>query len=181
MSDQNNEELKNILGNLDNLLSQTDLKDVTSEGNGFQDLPDGYYLGEVEKAELTISKKSREPMVAFQFKIIEDGRSSTEDGEFVPLKGTKNRKIFIYYLLKDDSSIKRFVTDMLKFEGEEAGVPLLEKEYFTNSALIEDALDVLVGRAIYIQVSTNEKDDGSKSTWNNMISWKRAEKIGLMD
>ena len=68
---------------------------------------------------------------------------------------------------------------MLKFEGETAGEPLLGKEYFTNSALIEDALDILVGMRIYCQSSTTVNDDDTTSVWKNLISWKRAAALNL--
>ena len=68
---------------------------------------------------------------------------------------------------------------MLKFEGDEPGVPLLGKEYFTNSDLIEDALEVLKGMRIYIHNTVTEKDDGTSSTWANVLSWKNANGLGL--
>lgn len=180
---ENRDELQSILGTLNDLLGSTDLKDVTSETTGYQELADGYYLSEVESAKLTVSKSSKQPMVAFQFKVVEDGKDAEIDEEgnvtITEIKGTKNRKIFLYYVLKDDMSVKRFVNDMLKFEGDEEGVSLLEKEYFTRAELLEDALEVLEGRRIYIQVSTTEKNDGTKSTWQNLISWKRATALEL--
>lgn len=175
-----NENMTDVFANLDSLLAKTDLKDVTSEGAGFEELPDGYYLCEVEKAELKESKTSHMPMVAFQFKVVEDGLTvKSEMEDWSSIKGSKNRKIFIYYVLKDDSSVRRFVTDMLKFEGTTPGESLLEKECFTNSALIEDALDILKGYQVYIQVSTSENADGTTSSWKNLISWKRANSLGL--
>lgn len=179
---ENKEELEKVLGTLDGLLQQTNLEDVTSESAGFEELPDGYYLCEVEKANLTTSKSSGQPMVAFQFKVNDDGYNAELNGEEVNITRiakTKNRKVFIYYTLKDETSVKRFVTDMLKFEGENVGESLLGKEYFTNSQLLEDALDVLIGMKIYIKINTNEKDDGSTSTWRNLISWKRAAALEL--
>ena len=68
---------------------------------------------------------------------------------------------------------------MLKFEGDTAGESLLPKEAFLSSETIEDALDILIGKRIYIQVSTTVNDDDSKSTWNNLISWKRAAALEL--
>ena len=121
-------------------------------------------------------------MVAFQFKVSDDGYNAELDGEEVNItriSKTKNRKVFIYYTLKDETSVKRFVTDMLKFEGENPGEPLLGKEYFTNSQLLEDALEVLIGMQIYIKINTSEKNDGSTSTWRNLISWKRAAALEL--
>ena len=173
------ENMNEMLNSLDNLLNNIDLSDVSADGTGFQDLPEGYYLSEVENAELKESKSSHQPMVAFQFKVIEDGVTVNDNGEFEPVKKSKNRKVFIYYVLKDDTSIRRFVQDMLKFEGEKENEPILTKEYFTNSELLNDALDILKGMRIYIQFSTNIKDDDTVSTWKNLISWKRAKALEL--
>lgn len=177
------DEMKNMFDELDSLLGNTDLTDVSEDGAGFSELPDGYYLSEVESAELTVSKTSKKPMVKFQMKVVEDGLDAkiNADGDIKlsHLKKTKNRKIYMYYVLKDEAAIKRFVADMLKFEGETAGQPLLSKEYFTTSELLTDALDCLVGMRIYVQVSTTENDDDTKSTWNNLISWKRAKALEL--
>lgn len=177
------EEIKALHAQLDQLLNNTDLTDVSAESTGFQELPDGYYNCEVEKAELKISKSSGLPMAAFQFKVVEDGYMAELDDKqnvsLTPLNKTKNRKIFINYVLKNDTWVRRFVTDMLKFEGEEEGEPFLPKEAFTTSETIEDALAALTGKRIYIQVSTSVNDDDSKSTWNNLISWKRAAALEL--
>lgn len=178
-----NNELKSLFGELDNLLSKTDLSNVTSESAGFENLPDGYYLCEVTKAELKQSKTSKQPMVAFQLKTVDNGYSATfdENGETTlnSIDKTKNRTIFLYYVLKDERSIKRFVTDMLKFEGEKPGEPFLSKEYFTTSEVLTDALDLLVGLRIYVQISTTENDDETSSTWQNLVSWKRASMLEL--
>lgn len=174
--------MKSLKSELNALLSNVDFSDVTSESAGFTQLPDGYYLCEVEKAELKTSKTTKKPMVSFQLKITENGFAVTinEDGstEFEELKKTVNRKLFVHYVIKDEQSVKRFAADMLKFENEN-GDPILEKEYFMNADVLEDALDILVGMKIYVQVSTTTNDDDTTSTWNNFISWKRAAKLEL--
>lgn len=172
-------DLTNVLNSLNNILSNTDLSDVSAESNNFTELPDGYYLSEVESAILTESKSSHLPMVAMTFKVVEDGRGTNKDGEFFDLKKTKNRKIFMYYVLKDEVAVRRYVADMLKFEGDVEGQPLLDKECFTNSELLVDALDILTGMRVYIQISTTENQDKSTSTWKNLISWKRAKALEL--
>lgn len=178
-----NKNLKNVFNVLDELLSSADLSNVTAESTGFAELKDGYYLCEVKKAELKVSKSSGQPMAAFQFKVIEDGTDfrfdSKDKGTAVKLKGTKNRTIFKYFVLKDENSVLRFAGEMLRFEGETPGEPLLTKEYFTSSELIEDALEVLEGMHIYVHMSTNKNDDGTSSQWANIITWKTAAKLGL--
>lgn len=173
-----NKDMTAVFKSLDAILGKTELADVTSESNNFQELPDGYYLCEVEKAELKESKTSHQPMVVFQFKTVEDGIGVGEDTDFINLKKTKNKKVFLYYVLKDENAVRRFVTDMLKFEAEQ-DTPILGKEYFTNSELLVDALDILVGMRVYIQCSTNKNDDGTSSNWKNLISWKRARLLEL--
>ena len=174
---------QSLYSQLDDLLKQTDLTDVSAESTNYSELPDGYYNCEVDKIDIKLSKTSSKPMVSFQFSITEDGYSVEVDEKMnatlIPIKKTKNRKIFINYVLKNDTSVKRFVTDMLKFEGETPGESLLPKEAFTTSEVLEDALDLLIGQRIYVQVSTTTKDDDTKSTWNNIISWKRAAALEL--
>lgn len=180
MADKN---IKNLFDQLDSLLGSSDIKDVTAESTGFTPLKDGYYLCEVKNAELKPSKTSGKLMVAFQLKVVEDGTSFNFDvndkATPVTLKGTKNRMIFKYFTLGDEAAVKRFVADMLKFEGDEPGKPLLSKEYFTNSELVEDALEILVGMRIYAKIETSEKADGTETTWTNFVSWTTAAKIGL--
>lgn len=181
------EDNKQLFSTIDNLLSNVDLKDVTAESTGFQNLPDGYYLSEVVSAKLTTSKAGQ-PMAAFTFKIVEDGKSADVDANgnsiLNKIKNSKGRQLWMYYVLKDEQSIKRFVQDMLKFEGDEPGVPLLEKECFTKAELINEALECLTGMRIFINISTSIKEDAdgkevSRSTWQNLISWKRAKLLEL--
>lgn len=167
-----------VFNTLNDILKKTNLADVTSESGSFQELKDGYYLCEVVNAELKESSKN-DPMVSFRLKIAEDGLSVSDEGDFETIKNSKGRTVFINYVLKDDTSVRRFVSDMLKFEGDTEGEPILGKEYFLSSETLVDALDILTGLCIYVQVSTSEKSDGTKSTWQNLISWKRANALEL--
>lgn len=175
----NEKDMSNIFKALDNILGQADLSDVTAENTPFSELPDGYYLTEVEKAELKESKSSHMPMVAFQLNVVEDGLGIDENGKFFDLKKTKGRKVFLYYVLKDEASVRRFAADMLKFEGSEQDKPILDKEYFMNSQTLVDALDILVGMRIYCQSSTTINKDDTTSNWKNLISWKRVRMLEL--
>ena len=171
---------------LDESLGSVDLDDVTSEKSGseFEELPEGYYLCEVKKAELTKSKSSGNPMIKIQFKVIENGIgvdvNEKGDAVFVDIPKSKNRCMFKYYVLRDEKSVKTYVSDMLKFEGSEPGVPLLEKELFLSSVTMSEALNLLEGSQIHIQVSVSEnKTTKEKSSWQNLISWSRAAKLEL--
>lgn len=175
------------MDSLDSLLSETKLDDVSAESNGgFEDLPEGYYLSVLEKAELTISKSSGSPMVSLTFKVVEDGVTEVVDEKgYVKkdyIKNSKGRKLFKHYPFKDSSSVKRFVADMLKFEGSEPDTPILEKECFTTKELLGEALDVLssVQPQIFIQVQKSTNKQGQTTNWNNLISWKRAKTLELV-
>lgn len=172
-----------LYSQLNQVLGNTDLSDVSAESSGFSELPEGYYLCEVEKSELKTSKSSGMPMAAFQFKICEDGIDvqvdEKNDIHLSQIKGSKNRKIFKYYTLKDETSVRRFVTDMLKFEGDNEGESLLPKEAFMTAETLADALDVLIGLRVYVQVSITTNDKDENSTWYNLISWKRAKALEL--
>lgn len=167
--------------NLNSLLQTVDWDTVTDESS-FDDLPEGFYLCEVEKAELKPNKANTNEQVSFQFKVVENGYTETIDNrgysKLAPISGTANRKVFKHYPFKDVAGIKRFVTDMLKFEGSEPGVPLLEKEYFMTAEIIPDALDLLVGRRIYIQANYKEYQ-GKQNCWYDLVSWDRVKEMDL--
>lgn len=174
-----NEQLFKTLGAL---LGNTKLDDITADSTDFPELPDGYFLCSVEKTELKENKKNK-PMVTFTFTTVEDGLDVQLDDYGVPFRivreKTENKKLWVHFVIDDESKIRRFVTAMLKFEGDELGVPLLEKECFTSPELLEEALEILVGCQIYVHRSTTLNRDGTESTWNNLVSWKRAAELEL--
>lgn len=152
------------------------------ENNDFDDLPEGYYLCEVENAVLKENKAQTNQQVSFTFKIVQDGLAEELDdnGDSVwkDVSGTHNRKIFKHYPFKDEKGVRRFVSDMLKFEGETPGEPLLTAEYFMTEETFPDALDILKGMQIYVQAAIKEYQ-GKKNVWYELISWDRAAKLGL--
>lgn len=172
-------DMSKVFSSINEILSKSNIDNVSSESVGFQELPDGYYLCEVIDAALTESKTSGLPMTMLAFKVVEDGFAPSIDGGWTVLNKTKNRQLRKYWTFKDENSVQRFVSDMLKFEGETEGESLLSKEYFTSAELVEEAIQLLVGLRIFIQLDTTEKDDGSKSQWSNLVSWKRAAKLEL--
>lgn len=176
----------NITNILDSLLGKVDLENVTASSNENRDLPEGYYLCEVEDAVLGETKNGDNkgmPLVTLTMKVCEDGIGIKVDdsgnAKFSTLTSTKNKKVWLYYSLKDEDSIKRFVGDMLKFEGEVEGEPLLEKDYFLNASLLCDALEILKGMRLYVQISTSKNKNGEVQTWKNLISWKRVKALEL--
>lgn len=190
---------ENKVIDLDSLLASTNLDDVSADSAGYSDLPSGNYLCEVVSAELTSSKSSGLPMVSFRFKILENGivEKTDEEGNvyFARAKGTANRNIFKHYVLKDQASIKSLTSDLLKYEGEEAGVPILDEILTTtdengkkkivipNSEVLVGCLEVLIGLTIYVKADTRpDKNDPSKNnTWVNLVSWTRVGQLGLLE
>lgn len=169
-------QLQNIYSSVNKILEAIDTNQVTAESSdAYSQLPDGYYLSEVSKVEMTTSKSSGQPMIAWQFKTVEDGVTINENLNKSLIKNTTKKTIFMYHVLKDQNSVERFISDALKFEGDEAGKPFLEKEYFTNAETLHDALDLLIGLRIWLHVDT----DNNNATWTRLVSWKRATKLEL--
>ena len=110
--------LNEISKTLDSLLAQADLSSTTSEGRS-KELPDGYYLSEVEEAKLGDSSNGN-PMVTIKFRIVEDGLKSVIDEAgndiLVPAQNTKGNTIYVNYVLTNNLNLGFFVSDMLKFE-----------------------------------------------------------------
>lgn len=172
--------------NLSDLLSQVNW-DTIGEENTFEDLPEGYYLCEVKKAELKENKAQTNMQASFQFSIVEDGFAESLDSKgnsvlhYIP--GTKGKRIFKHYAFKTPDNVKRFANDMLKFEKpENPGESLLTVEFFMTQEVIPDALELLesMNMRIFIQARYTEKD-GKKNCWYDLISWKRAKEMGLWE
>lgn len=174
--EEKEEQLQNIFSSVNKILGSIDTNQVTADSSdAYSQLPDGYYLSEVAKVEMTTSKSSGQPMIAWQFKTVEDGVTIDENLNKALIKNTTKKTIFMYHVLKDQNSVERFISDALKFEGDEAGKPFLEKEYFTTAETLHDALDLLVGLRIWLHIDT----DNNNSTWTRFVSWKRATKLEL--
>lgn len=175
--------LNDIFAKLDATIGAVDLSAITNESTGFSEVPGGYYLCEVEKASLGASKKG-DPMIKFQFNIVEDGKKNDDGEGFVTLAKTKGRKLFKNYVIKDAGGVSRYVSDMLKFEDpNERGKPLLPAEAYKNHETIEMALQMLVGNRIYCfnDVKIDEENPENKSVWLNLLTWNRATDLGLTE
>ena len=171
--------MNNAFDQLNDLLSSININDIDAESNELrEELPDGYYLSELISAEFKESKSSHQPMIAMKFQTVEDGLTLNDEGnDLVNLDNTARKYIYVYYVLKDEKTLKRFISDMLKFE-DRNGNSMLSKDYFAESTLFMDALDVITGSRIYIQSSTSDYN-GQKSSWKNLVSWKRASMLEL--
>lgn len=190
---------ENKVIDLDSLLSGTNLDDVSAESSGYEDLPSGYYLTEVVEAKLRSSKSSGLPMVSFRFKTIQPGivEQTDEEGNvfYARAKRTMNRTIFKHYVLKDQQSVKTLTSDLLKYEGEVAGTPVLDdiltttdangkkKIQIPSSEILSGCLEVLTGLTIFIKADTRpDKNDPTKNnTWSNLVSWSRVGDLGLLE
>ena len=185
-------DLSEISKTLDELCGKTDLSKTTEEGASF-DLPDGYYLCEVKKADLTATRQSGLPMVSMEFLSVEDGKKTVVDEQgytqLVDAPKTANKKIFQNYVLSNEMNLGFFVSDMLKFQDPETNTPLFDKQKdFENTKAIMNVCDCLVEAAmlIYVMVQTTkrinkETGEEEKVKKYNPISWTRARRLGLLD
>lgn len=181
-------DLSSIFSEVNELISQTDLSKVSAESVGFEDLPDGYYLAEVVESKIGRSKKTNKPMVSIRFKIIGDGYKLSGDVNdpladlFEPIEHVANRQVFKHWLLDSPQNLKRFVSDMKKFEDpENVGQELLPEEAWTKAETMNDSIEVLsqLNSRIWLHNKVTEKDDGTSSSWIDLESFARASKLGL--
>jgi len=185
-------DLSTVSRTLDELLSKTDLSKTTEEGASF-DLPDGYYLCEVKKSEFTATKSTGNPMIAFEYLTIEDGKKTIVDeqgyAQLVDAPKTANKKIFQNYVLSNEMNLGFFVSDMLKFQDPDTNESLFDKETdFKTTKDIVRVCDSLVetGMIIYIMVQTTKRKnlqtgEEEKVKKYNPISWNRARRLGLLE
>lgn len=163
------------MNNLDEILKNIKLEDISSEGTGFSELPDGYYLCEVEEVKFAVSKTTGNDMLSWRLKVVENGINFDDNFDKKYIQNTKNRKIFMFSSLRDQASVEKTISDLMKFEKEE-GVSLLQKEYFINKEIMTEALALLIGLNIYVQLDTDK--DGNQ--WKRFVNWKGAQKLGLV-
>lgn len=171
-----------IATNLDKLLKSVDLSGTTEEGVNSK-LPDGYYLCQVEKAELGESK-SGNPMVTIEYLTIEDGKKTVVDdtgySQLLDAKNTANKRIYVNYVLSNETNVSFFVSDMLKFQDPDTNESLFSADDFKTTEGIISVCDMLTaGGIIYMMLQSVEKD-GQLDQKKKPISWKRARKLELI-
>lgn len=171
----------NLFDSLDELLKETDVKETkATDDEGFKDLPAGYYLFEVaDDSELNISKNSGNPQVKLSLKVVEAYKIDDDTDEFVEMKTPKHT--YKYFPLKDSEGILKLSINMKKFEDpDKPGEPIFGESDFKNSKAIRAMIEDAIGLYIWGQVTVSEKN-GEKSSFTNLMSWKRAIDLGLAD
>lgn len=180
------DKVTNIFETVNSILAKVNVNKIDPNSSDFESLPEGYYLSEVVKAEYeSFPDGSKAPRIKLQLKVVEDGLrvviNENGDSTLEPISKSKGRMIFKYYRLTTVEEAERCIKDLLKFEGENPGEPLLERDYFTTEDLLVEALEILEGSQIYVQNTITKKKDGETSSWINLLSWERATKLGLME
>lgn len=180
----------------DALLSDVNFNEVDlTDTNENNELPDGYYLCEVQEAEIGPNKDKTNDQAFFQLKVVEPGFAvvKDEDGNvtYPEIANSANRVIFKYYpfkgtdkkatslVYKDEATGKwkpgQFLCDTQLFLDANDN-PLLEKEAFMYKETANEALAVLVGCRIYVKIETKEYN-GQSSQFKNLVSLARMEKL----
>ena len=160
------------------IAEKTDFSKANPDNNNNSDLPEGYYLSELEAFKLGLSSTNK-PMVTLQFKVIEGYPidKETETHDFSAPKFI-NKKIWLYFVVDDSKKQLSFADNMLKFE-DENGEAIIDKEIFMDASLLNDALEILLGARIYICITESKNKDNEKIYWKNMLSWKRVRALEL--
>jgi len=169
-------DINKLYSDVNNILKGINVKKIDPNKDDFQSLPTGYYLCSFKLAVTTSNAGNLQ--VKSEMKVVEPGLAVDAEGDFVEIKGTLNRKMWKYYSLKDEESVTKLIKDMLKFEDED-GESLLVEEDFASMEQIEAACEVVEDMQLYVNVNTYTKDGETKS-FINVLSWKRAEELGLL-
>lgn len=172
------EEIKDLYSNVNNILKNINVKEIDPNEKDFVSVPSGYYLCSF-KFEVTTAKKNGNLQIKATAKIVDNGITTNEDGDYIEIPKTKNKNIWKYYSLKDEDSIKKLIKDMKKFEDEE-GNSLLSDEDFNSMEQIELSCEVLEEMQLFVHVNNYTKENGEEGSSNNLLSWKRAEELGLL-
>lgn len=171
-----------LFNDLDDVLKETDFSQVSATNNGgFENLPDGYYLCQVEETDLKRSKTSNKPMVAIRFSVVDDGYTFDDTDTLKQLSQGRNRLIFKNYPISDSQSAKRFVSDMMKFEDpNNEGQPLLPAEAWKDTDTLRQSIEALrmLESRIWVHLETRDYN-GKANQWTNLVSFDRAMQLGL--
>lgn len=171
-----------FLNSIDSALQEVNFDNITSESSGFDELPAGYYLVELVRAEIKLSKSTGEPMVAFAFKGIDNGYildDTTYDWSDVGVG--KGRYLNVYDAkINSTNGIKRLISDLMKFV-DAVGEPIVHKEDVSNSQLLQATLEALVEEScrMWLQRQEGKDKEGKPTFYTNMISWQKAEDLKL--
>ena len=124
-----NEDLKELNAIFKDMGGVEKVEDFT---NNFEELPDGEYLGEIEKVSTKNSKKTGRPMIEI----------------IVAIEGGKKEWVYLMLagedLKKTQTAVARAVTQLKKL-----GVTGVELEDFINGAM------ELVGKRVNLSIKTN--------------------------
>lgn len=180
-----NVDLSSIFSEIDEVRKQTDLSKVSAESVGFEDLPDGYYLAEVIETKIGRSKSSQKPMISLKFSIVDNGlklNDNEDDISFDTIEHTKNRQVFKHYVIDTPQNLKRFVSDMKKFEDPDSvGKSLLPDEAWSDAKFMAESISILseMNCRIWLHNKVTKRDDGTSSSWVDLVSFNQAAKAGL--
>lgn len=193
MADENFD-LKGWLEDVGSIMKSTDLSKVSAESSGFEDLPEGYYLTEVVEVNPSRCKSGKnqgKPALKMKLKVVGDGYKlsgapdEAEDDNkdlFDKIPKVDGRYIFKNFVIGEESLMKRFASDMMKFEDpQDPGKMLLPKEAWTDPSLLYDSVSLLVdlNSRIWVHNKITKRDDGTNSAWVDFLDFSRAVKLGL--
>lgn len=183
-----NIDLQSIYSEIGEVMAKTDLSNVTAQSAGYEDLPDGYFLAEVTDTKIHRSKSSNKPMVSLTFSIVSDGLKLNEDDDasedvsFSEIPHTKDRLVFKHWVIDTPQNLKKFVSDMKKFEDpSEPNKALLPDEAWSDPTFMGESIPLLaeMNCRMWIHNRVTKKDDGTTSSWQDLVDFNRAAKLGL--
>ena len=189
-----NFDLQSWLEDVGSVMKKTDLSKVSAESTGFEDLPEGYYLAEVidvKPDRCKSGKNEGKPTLKMRLKVVGDGFKLAGDPDeledegkdlFEPVTGVNGRFVFKTFTIGEESLMKRFASDMMKFEEpNNPGKMLLPEEAWADPKIMFDSVSLLVDLAsrIWLHNKVTKKEDGTNGAWVDFLDFSRAAKLGL--
>lgn len=174
---------KDLLSDLQSVVDDVDFENDLKD-DGYQEVPDGYYYSEVQKATFGLNKAKDALQVMIDFQVVQNGVvQSLVNGANTrrEIPKTVGRHIYKYYTFKGDAEKKKkaicnFAKDMTCFEDENGAIFLPTD--FQHVEAYDQLLPTLDGMRIFIKV---EKAKNSDFVNKNLISWTVAKTLHLDD
>lgn len=170
-----------ICDEINGLIQQTDLSNVSANSTGYDELPFGYYRTKFSGVKVGRTKSTQTPMVTLTLEVLEDGYKLNDATlQFERIGGVTKRLVFKNYVIGDSKGLKSLVSDLKKVEDQD-GQPLLTDDYLKDFPAMYTFMKFFVenGFTIWVRVRETKKKDGTTGSWTDLVSDSTALEAGL--
>lgn len=172
-----------ICDEINGLIQQTDLSNVSANSTGYDELPFGYYRTKFSNVKVGRTRSTQTPMVTLTLEVLEDGYKLNDATlQFERIGGVTKRLIFKNYVIGDSKGLKSLVSDLKKVEDPtDNNVPILTDNDLKDFPSMWEFMKEFIKSEMYIWVHVREttKKDGTKGSWTDLVSDSTALEAGL--